>query len=128
MAAATEHDAGYTALTRHLYWAFEPGSRETIGSKHIREEAMSFVYRMRADEHQVMPMGEMHLRSSAPWRRRWKYLFLRASRFAFRRYDRLLADAGELTVALSERVIELEAEVDELGERIAALEGGKPAR
>lgn len=125
MAAVMEQDAGYVALSRHLYWALEAGSRGEIGTKQLRDELMAFAWQARTDEQMLMPVGEPHLTSPVRWRRRWKYLLFRISRFAFRRYDRKLAESGELAVALSERVLELEAEVDELRERLSALEGGR---
>lgn len=123
MAVLTEHDPGYVALSRHLYWALEPGTRHSIGARHVREQLMEFAWRMRTDEQLTIPMGEPHLRARLRWRRRFKFMLWRTSRFAFRRYDRLLADAGDLTVTLADRVVELEAEVDQLRERLSILEG-----
>jgi hypothetical protein len=53
-----------------------------------------------------------------------KYALFRGGRFATRRYDRLLGDAMDLTVALSERVLELEHQVEELEQRVGELRHG----
>jgi hypothetical protein len=124
MAALTEHDPAYLALSRHLYWALEPGTGHAIGARQVREQLMEFVWRMRTDELLTTPVGEPHLRARLRWRRRFKLAVWRTLRFAFRRYDRLLGDAADLTAALSDRVVELETEVDQLRERLAILEGG----
>jgi hypothetical protein len=126
MAAVIDQDAGYVALSRHLYWASEAGSRGAIGTRRLRDELLAFAWKARTDEQMLIPVGEPHLTSPARWRRRWKVVVFRLARFAFRRYDRMLAESGELAVALSERVVELESELDELRERLAALEGGRP--
>jgi hypothetical protein len=123
MAALTEHDPGYVALSRHLYWAQEPGSRYSIGARQIREQLMEFAWRVRTDEQLTFPIGEPYLKARLGWRRRTKLWVWRATRFGFRRYDRLVADATDLTIALTERVVELEGEVDQLRERLAILEG-----
>ncbi len=128
MAAATEHDAAYLALRRQLYWALEAGSDEVVGARQVREQLMAFAWRMRVDEGLSVPMGEPHLTSHLKWRRRWKYLVFRSARFAFRRYDRLLAEVADLAVAVSERVVELEVETEHLREELARLEGRSPPR
>jgi hypothetical protein len=56
-----------------------------------------------------------------PWKRKVKYLAFRGGRFASRRYDRLLGDSMDLTVALAERLIELEQEVTTLQGQVAEL-------
>jgi hypothetical protein len=53
--------------------------------------------------------------------RKVKYLAFRGGRFASRRYDRLLGDSMDLTVALAERLIELETEVATLQGQVAEL-------
>lgn len=128
MAPQIEHDPAHVALSRHLYWALEPGKGHSIGARQVREELMEFVWRMRTDEQLSIPVGEPHLRARVRWKRRFKFVLWRGYRFAFRRYDRLLGDAGDLAVELSERVVELEAEVDQLRERLASLEGRTPPR
>ena len=60
-------------------------------------------------------------RARRPWKRKLKYLAFRGGRFASRRYDRLLGDAMDLTVALAERLIELEQEVAALQGQVAEL-------
>lgn len=123
MAAQKGHDPGYIALSRHLYWALDPGSRQATGTRDIRERLMAFSWRLRIDEELSIPMGEPYLTSPRRWRRLWKYSLFRVNRFAFRRYDRLMADTADLVVALSDRVVELETEADHLRERVSALEG-----
>lgn len=123
MVAPTQHDRGYVALSRHLYWALEPSAQHVIGTRRLRERLLEYTWRARTDEQLTIPMSEPYLASRRRWRRRLKYLTWRATRFAFRRYDRLLADAGDLTLLLTERVVELEVEVEELRERMSKLEG-----
>lgn len=128
MASPTEQDPGAVALSRHLYWSLEAGSGQVIGARHVREQLMAFAWQMRVDEGLPVPLGEAHLTSHLTWRRRWKALVFRATRFAFRRYDRLFAELADLTVGLSERVVELEVETEHLREKLAILEGRDPGR
>lgn len=121
MTGHLDHDEGFLALSRHLYWAQEAGSRTEAGTKRVRENALEFVARMRTDERLAIPLGEPHLSAMNPWKRKVKYALFRYSRFGTRRYDRLLGDGLDLTVALAERVIELESDVEELRERLDRL-------
>jgi hypothetical protein len=117
---ATEpNDEGYRSLLRHLYWSNEAGARPRAGTEQIREDMIEFVAKMRTDERASVPLGEPHLAAQTPWKRKAKYTLFKTGRFATRRYDRLLADAMDLSVALAERVIALER-------RVAALEGERP--
>jgi hypothetical protein len=118
MSHQTPPDPAELALSRHLYWAQAPGSRTEVGTKQIREELLEFVAKMRSDERAVIPLGEPHLNSPVSWRRKIKYKLFGGTRFATRRYDRLLGDAMDLTITLAERLIELEREVEDLRERI----------
>ena len=104
-------DAGYRSLMRQLYWSQEAGARPRAGTEQIREDMIEFVAKMRTDERAQVPLGEPHLAAQTPWKRKAKYALFRTGRFATRRYDRLLADAMDLSVALAERVIALEREV-----------------
>jgi hypothetical protein len=124
MATELAQDAARDALARHLYWEQEAGARSEVGTKHVRELLLEFVARMRTDERLLIPLNEPHLDASSPAKRRVKYALFRSSRFASRRYDRLLGDGMDLAVALAERVIELEQQVDELRERIDRQEPG----
>ena len=114
-------DEGYLALSRSLYWSHETGARPQAGTKQVREQMLEFVANMRTDERMPIPLGEPHLAALTPWKRKVKYLAFRSGRFASRRYDRLLGDAMDLTVALAERLIELEQEVTTLQGQVAEL-------
>ena len=124
MTSPEPEDEGYLSLVRHLYWSNEAGSRPQAGTKQVREQMLEFVAKMRTDERAVTPLGEPHLAAPTPLRRRVKYALFRGGRFATRRYDRLLGDAMDLTVALSERVIELEQQLQELQQQVGALRHG----
>jgi hypothetical protein len=127
MTSQLDKDDGYLALSRHLYWATEAGSRSEVGTKQVREQLLEFVARMRTDERLLIPLGEPHLSSQTSWKRKVKYALFRYTRFATRRYDRLIGDDADLSVALAERVIELEQEVAALRERLDRSEhaGGR---
>jgi len=114
-------DDGYLALSRSLYWSQETGARPQAGTKQVREQMLEFVANMRTDERMPIPLGEPHLSAQTPWKRKLKYVAFRGGRFASRRYDRLLGDAMDLTVALAERLIELEQEVATLQGQVAEL-------
>ncbi len=117
-------DEGYLALSRNLYWSQESGARPQVGTKHVREQMLEYVANMRTDERMPIPLGEPHLAALTPWKRKVKYLAFRTGRFASRRYDRLLGDAMDLTVALAERVIELEHELATLQAHVGELRHG----
>ena len=114
-------DEGYLALSRRLYWSQETGARPQDGTKQVREQMLEYVANMRTDERMPIPLGEPHLAALTPWKRKLKYLAFRGGRFASRRYDRLLGDSMDLTVALAERLIELEQEVTTLQGQVAEL-------
>ena len=114
-------DEGYLALSRSLYWSQETGARPQAGTKQVREQMLEYVANMRTDERMPIPLGEPHLAALTPWKRKVKYLAFRGGRFASRRYDRLLGDSMDLTVALAERLIELEQEVATLQGQVAEL-------
>lgn len=122
MTTEPEHDPGYLALTRHLYWEDEAGARTQVGTKHVREQMLEFVARVRTDERLAIPLAEPHLAASTPWKRKAKYVMFRAFRFGTRRYDRLAGDSAELMVALAERVILLEREIESLREHLDRIE------
>ena len=124
MTTPEHHDDSYLALSRQLYWAQGAGARPQAGTKQVREQMLEFVANMRTDERLPIPLGEPHLAALTPWKRRLKYLTFRTGRFATRRYDRLIGDAMDLTVALAERVIELEAEIATLQGQVGELRLG----
>jgi hypothetical protein len=125
MTAAPDDDDAYTSLSRHLYWGAEPG-RHGEGSAQVREAMLEFVAKMRTDERARIPLGEPHLSATSTWRRKLKRQLWMGTRFSSRRYDRLLGDAVDLSVSLSERVIDLEHEVEGLKARLAETEGPVP--
>jgi hypothetical protein len=102
------------ALAREMYWAEEatPRSRMDIGD--VRDALHDFATLMRDDEKQTIPRGEPNLASTSRWRRQLKFRLFRLFRPISWRYDRLLADLGELNAALADRVAVLEAEVERL--------------
>jgi len=105
------------ALARELYWAEEATPRSRMDTAGVRDALHDFALLMREDEKQVIPRGEPNLASRRRWRRRVKVRLFRLFRPISWRYDRLLADLGELTAALADRVAVLEAEVERLRER-----------
>jgi hypothetical protein len=117
---ASADDPAALALARAVYWAGGRGSDEADGggTRLVREKLMEFAWLRRTDEQRLIPLGEPHLGASSRWKRRTKYLFFRVLRFMTARYDRLLADQADLTVALSERVIELENHIADLRSHI----------
>ena len=117
-------DEGYLSLVRHLYWSQEAGARPQAGTRQVREQMLEFVAKMRTDERAATPLGEPHLAAPTPLRRKVKYALFRGGRFATRRYDRLLGDAMDLSVALSERVLELAHQVEELQQQVGDLRHG----
>ena len=119
-------DEGYLSLVRHLYWSQEAGARPQAATRQVREQMLEFVAKMRTDERAATPLGEPHLAAPTPMRRKVKYALFRGGRFATRRYDRLLGDAMDLSVALSERVLELEQQVEELQQQVGDLRHGGP--
>jgi len=121
MTTPEREDDAYLALSRSLYWSQETGARPQAGTKQVREQMLEFVANMRTDERMPIPLGEPRLAALTPWKRKVKYLAFRTGRFASRRYDRLLGDAMDLTVALAERLIELEHEVTTLQSQVAEL-------
>ena len=123
-AAPEPEDEGYLSLVRHLYWSQEAGARPQAGTRQVREQMLEFVAKMRTDERAATPLGEPHLAAPTPLRRKVKYTLFRSGRFATRRYDRLLGDAMDLSVALSERVLELEHQVEELQQQVGDLRHG----
>jgi hypothetical protein len=122
--AALIDDPAMIALTRALYWVHEP--RDAQGpdarTRDVRERMLGFAWHMRTDEEVLIPLGEPHLGAQTAWKRRVKYFLFRFLRFMTARYERLLAEQTDLSIALSERVIALEAQVTELRERLDHLD------
>jgi hypothetical protein len=102
------------ALARELYWAEEATPRSRMDTGEVRDALHDFAVLMRDDEKQVIPRGEPNLASTTRWRRGLKLRLFRLFRPISWRYDRLLADLGELNASLADRVAVLEAEVARL--------------
>jgi hypothetical protein len=105
------------ALAREMYWAEEATLRSRMSTGEVRDALHDFAALMRDDEKQVIPRGEPNLASTSRWRRQLKFRLFRLNRPMSWRYDRLLADLGELNAALADRVAVLEAEVARLKDR-----------
>lgn len=103
-----------TALEREMYWAEEGTPRSRMTTAEVRDALHDFAVLMRADERQVIPRGEPNLASRSRWRRQLKLRLFRVNRPISWRYDRLLADLGELTASLADRLAASEAEVARL--------------
>ena len=99
------------ALAREMYWAEEATPRSRMDTGEVRDALHDFAVSMREEQKQVIPRGEPNLASTTRWRRRLKLRLFRLFRPISWRYDRLLADLGELDAALADRVAALEAEV-----------------
>lgn len=102
------------ALAREMYWAEEATPRSRMDTGEVRDALHDFAVLMRDDEKQVIPRGEPNLASTSRWRRQVKFRLFRLFRPISWRYDRLLADLGELNASLADRVAVLEAEVARL--------------
>jgi hypothetical protein len=112
----TGPDEGGTraSLERELYWAEEATPRSRMDIAAVRDALHDFAALMREDQKRALPRGEPNLTHSVRWRRQLKLRLFRFLRPISKRYDRLLADLGELNAALADRVAELEAEVARL--------------
>ena len=108
-------------LRRELYWA--RGSVQTIRADGIsnRDRLYAFAIQRRTDETQRFPVDDVTLEARWPLRRVVKIAVWRMTRFATRRYDRLLGELAELDAGVAERLLgaedeiaRLRAEVDEL--------------
>lgn len=115
----TEPEDGGTraALERELYWAEEATPRSRMDIAAVRDALHDFAALMRDDQKVAIPRAEPNLAHPARWRRQLKLRLFRFLRPISKRYDRLLADLGELNAALADRVAELEAEVARLREQ-----------
>ena len=102
------------ALAREMYWAEEATPRSRMDTPEVRDALHDFAMLMRDDEKAMILRGEPNLASRSKFRRRLKLRLFRLFRPISWRYDRLLADLGELNAALVDRVAVLEAEVRRL--------------
>ena len=117
----SENDAR-SALEREIYWAEDASVRSRMDTSEVRDLLHDFAMLMRADEKQAVPRGEPELGSGSRMRRKTKVLQFRLLRPMRRRNDRLLAEFGELTAALADRVVALESEVEELQAKLGDAE------
>lgn len=117
----SENDAR-SALEREIYWAEEATARSRMDTSEVRDLLHDFAMLMRADLKQAVPRGEPELGSGSRMRRKTKVMQFRLLRPLRRRNDRLLAEFGELTAALADRVVALESEVKELRARLGDAE------
>jgi hypothetical protein len=113
-APMTSDNEGRAALEREIYWAEEATPRSRVDTGEVRDLLHDFAVMMRADEKQAIPRGEPYLGSRSRFRRKAKSLQFLVLRPMRKRNDRLLADLGELTAALADRVVALESEVERL--------------
>jgi hypothetical protein len=110
----TSENEGRAALEREIYWAEEATPRSRVDTGEVRDLLHDFAALVRADEQQAIPRGEPYIGSRSRVRRKAKSLQFLVFRPIRKRHDRLLADLGELTAALADRVVALEAEVHRL--------------
>jgi hypothetical protein len=118
MAPPTD-DPAFRDLARELYWVRDGDARGLMDVAEVRDRLHDLWAQMRSDERAVIPVGETNLGSPTKVRRRLKYVLWRALRPVSWRYDRLIGDHAELTTALADRVLALEAEVRRLEALIA---------
>ena len=114
------------ALAREVYWAGDGVSQLPADAGSLRERLDEFTYQLRAEQRQMVPMGETVLASAAGWKRWTKLMVWRLSRFSTMRYDRLLADLAEMNGELARRLLKTEEEVSRLREELERL-GGRHA-
>ena len=119
----TSENEARAELEREVYWAEEatPLCPEYTGE--VRDLLHDFSVLVRADEKQAIPRGEPYIGSRSRVRRKAKSMQFLIFRPIRKRHDRLLADLGELTAALADRVVALEAEVNRLREQTDEVDG-----
>jgi hypothetical protein len=113
-------------LLREMYWATETAGRARMDTSEVRDRLHDLGAQLRTDETLVIPLGEGNLASPSRWRREAKRRMWRVMRPATWRYDRLIADHAELTTALAEKVLVLEAEVERLRAALGEGENDHP--
>jgi hypothetical protein len=119
-------DAATTALAREVYWAGDGTSRLPGDARSLRERLDAFAYQMRADEQQILPIGETFLGSTTGWKRGVKRFVWRLTRFSTMRYDRLLAELSEMNAELARRILATEEELARLHRELDERGGGRP--
>jgi hypothetical protein len=113
----TSENEARAALEREVYWAEDATPRSRVDTGEVRDLLHDFSVLVRADEKQAIPRGEPYIGSRSRVRRKAKSMQFLIFRPIRKRHDRLLADLGELTAALADRVVALEAEVKRLREQ-----------
>ncbi len=113
-------------LAREVYWAGDGVSRLPADATSLRDRLDEFTYQLRAEERQLVPMGETVLASAAGWKRWTKLMVWRLSRFSTMRYDRLLADLAEMNGELARRLLKTEEDVSRLREELERRGGQHP--
>ena len=107
-------DPAAELLRRELYWARGTLSGLRADGASSRDRLYAFAVQRRSDETQRYPFEESTLEAASPLRKLVKVVVWRATRFATRRYDRLLAELAELDAAVAERLVAAEEEVARL--------------
>jgi hypothetical protein len=97
-----------------------------MGTGEVRDRLRELATQIRADEQVLIPLGEANLIAAGRGRRFFKYKLFRMARPITRRYDRLTADHAELSKALADRLLAVEAELEEL--RLVLVEMGDAKR
>jgi hypothetical protein len=110
-------------VAREVYWA-QAGRTPSDASLGDRLDA--YAHRMRVDQAQAVPAGEVLLGSSAGWKRATKLAVWRLTRFSTMRYDRSLADLAELVGQLERRLAATEEELTRLRRELSDRGGGSP--
>ena len=114
MAPKPLDDDARDTLARELYWAQENAAKVNMSTAEVRDRLRELATQIRADERVLIPLGEANLISAGRGRRFFKYRLFRMARPITRRYDRLTADHAELSKALADRLLAVEAELEEL--------------
>jgi hypothetical protein len=123
MAPKPLEDDARDALARELYWAQEHAAKANITTSEVRDRLRELATQVRADEQVLIPLGEANLISAGRGRRFFKYRFFRMARPITRRYDRLTAEHAELSKALADRLLAVEAELEDLRRLLIEMGG-----
>ena len=98
--------------------------KSDLTTSQVRDRLRELAAQVRADENVMIPLGESNLISAGRGRRQLKYLLYRVARPVTWRYDRLTADHAELTKALADRLLAVEAELEELRQLLVQKSNG----